>query len=224
MVATENTLGAMEAALRLGVDGIETDLRQTRDGTWIVFHDETAERLCGVPLVIEKADIAEIRRLRIKGEKIPLLEELLDLVRDRCLLNLEIKTIRVRTAYEKKIAASLKQHRLGDSILCSAFNPIPLIQLRWILPQVRRGFLYVEPSPLHGPFMPLIKPYSCHALFKSVSKETVARAQRNGKRFFVWTVNQESDMKEMIAWGVDGIITDHPDRLMGIVNYGRSND
>src|SRR5262245_36503806 len=91
--ALENTMTAFESALTLGVDGIEMDLQLSRDGRVVVFHDDDLLRLAGRPGSIEDFTLAELERIPLSnGGRIPTLEDVLDLIRDRCLLNLEIKT------------------------------------------------------------------------------------------------------------------------------------
>ncbi len=215
--AGENTLAAIQAALDLKVDGIEVDLRMTRDGTILVFHDDTLARLAGNPLEIEKSDYQQIRNIRVFGERIPTLQDLLDLVQDRCLLNLEVKTVLARPTHERKIIDILRAKKLADSILLSAFNPLALLRLRWLAPEINRGYLYAKKSSLRPWLTPVMKLYSLHGSLDTLHPNLVARCHHRGKRFFVWTVNRENDMKAMIRLGVDGIISDHPDRLLDIL-------
>lgn len=213
----ENTLAAIEAALGLGVDGIEVDLRMTRDGQILIFHDETLERLAGLLTDVEKVDYASLQGVRLQGEKIPTLEDLLDLVRGRCLLNLEVKTVCTLPTHERNLTQVLRRYRCQDNILLSSFNPLAMIRLRWIAPEIRRGFLYQKKSPLASLAMSMMKLYSYHGQLENLSPEVVQHGHRKGKKFFVWTVNEEPRMQEMIRWGVEGIITDHPDRLLSLI-------
>lgn len=210
----ENTLSAIEAALDLGVDGIEVDLRMTRDGQILIFHDETLERLAGLATDVERVDYATLQGVRLQGgEKIPTLEDLLDLVQGRCLLNLEVKTVRTLPTHERNLTQVLRRYQCQDNILLSSFNPLAMIRLRWIAPEIRRGFLYQKKSPLASLAMSLMKLYSYHGQLENLRPEIVPHCHRLGKKFFVWTVNEIADMQAMIRLGVEGIITDHPDLM-----------
>ena len=88
----ENTLGAFRRALALGVDGIELDVRVTRDGVPVVFHDASLRRLTGEPGRIATRTSRELKTLRVLGAgSIPRLAAVLSLVRGRAILQIELK-------------------------------------------------------------------------------------------------------------------------------------
>lgn len=198
----ENRLPAIESALRLGVDGVEVDLRMTRDERIVLHHD---------PLQKEKAT-----------SNLTTLEELLDLVRDRLLLNLEIKTeiqssSLFNTKLVKRLMESLARFHLQDSILVSSFHPLTLWQIRRLSPALPRGYLYEGLYPLHRQLMRVVKPFSVNIPLRDLSQALADEVHQAGRRFFVWTVNHEDDMRRCIAIGVDGIITDEPRRLLPLL-------
>lgn len=221
----ENTLPAVESALRSDIDGIELDLRLTRDGEVVVFHDEDLRRLAASPVRIEQSDLARLKEFRLGNSDIPTLEELLDLVRDRKLLNLEIKTVRwTDRRLEKRLAHLLRAFRLNDSVLVSSFHPLPLWRLKKIAPQLARGYLFQDKLFLHNRVMPLIKPFSVNAPFSRLSPPLLDAVHKAERRFFVWTVNDENDMKRCIESGVDGIITDEPQKLLNLLHERKDTD
>ena len=217
--AAENTLPAVEAALRSDIDGIEVDLRLTRDGEIVVFHDEDLRRLADSPVRIERSNLARLKEFRLGNSGIPTLEELLDLVRDRKLLNLEIKTVRwTDRRLEKRLVDLLRAFRLSDSVLISSFHPLPLRRLKKIAPQLARGYLFQDKLFLHQRLMLFVKPFSVNAPFSRLSPSLLDAVHKAGRRFFIWTVNDENDMKRCIESGVDGIITDEPQRLLKLLH------
>lgn len=213
----ENTLPAMEAALRLGVDGIETDLRLTRDDEIVLFHDDDLQRLAGRDLKVEESTLGELKGIRISGGPIPTLEELLDLAGEKALLNLEIKTVHpFNTTLEKKLVRLLKTFRLSDSILVSSFHPLPLWRLKRLAPGLPKGYLFASRLFLHRRVIPWIAPFSVNAPLSDASQSLAETVHRSGMRFFVWTVNDQNDMQRTIEMGADGLITDEPRKLLAL--------
>lgn len=219
--AVENTLASVEAALKLGVDGIEVDLQMTADGELVIFHDKTLKRLAGVEGAPEEMTVSSLRKILLKDSRIPTLEELLDLVHDRALLNLEIKTIRYFSRkFERKLLSTLSSFRLGPSILVSSFHPLPLLRLKKLRPEIRRGYLFCNryrKTRYRKNFEKKISPFSLNSDLPDVTTQMVTESHKRGERIFVWTVNDEGDMKRMIDWGVDGIFSDHPDVLIQVL-------
>lgn len=215
----ENTLPAIESALQSGVDGVEVDLQLTRDGRVVLFHDDGLRRLAGRDGTIGDLTLAECRALKLTGNSsIPTLEELLDLTRDRCLLNLEIKTRPHWWApgdgrLEATIADTLGKFSMAESILISSFHPLPLWRMRRMAPHLKRGVLFESKYWVHRMALPFTAPFSIHAPLAQVTEAFVKAAHDAGRRFLVWTVNAEDDMKRCLEAGVDGIITDEPRRL-----------
>jgi glycerophosphoryl diester phosphodiesterase len=225
--ALENTMPAFESALRLGVDGIEMDLQLSRDGRVVLFHDDDLARLASRPGTIGDFAAAELERIPLSnGGRIPTLETLFDLVRDRCLLNLEIKTRPRWHAFgsgrlERAVAEVLKRFGLGESILVSSFHPLPLWRMRRLAPHLRRGVLFDSKLWLHRMAMPFTSPFSLNAPRALTSEGLVRSAHDAGRRVLVWTVNDENDMKQCLEAGVDGIITDEPRRLKALLQQTR---
>lgn len=221
----ENTLEAVEAAIRLGCDGIEVDLRMTRDGELVIFHDKTLQRLAGTEDVVEELTASGIRKIVLpRGARLPTLEELLDLVRERALLNLEIKTVRFwSSSVEKKLVQTLRSFRLSSSILVSSFHPFALRRLRKIAPDLKRGYLIADryARTRYRPLLAkMIGPFSLNASLEMTTSEWVAAAHQAGMRIFVWTVNDPNDMRRLVEIGVDGIFSDRPDRLLSFLKRG----
>ncbi|MBI2082800.1 MAG: hypothetical protein HYT76_04445 [Deltaproteobacteria bacterium] len=215
----ENTLEAVDEAIRLHADGVEVDLRLTADEELVVYHDADLLRLAEMPQQIEKMPLSEIRGVRLKGRyKIPTLSELLDLVGDKILLNLEIKTVRLLSkTVELKLLDELQRFQLHESILISSFHPLPLIRLKKIAPTLKRGYLVCEKyfqtryRPLISSF---IKPFSLNPSTPMITEEFVKKAHQKGQKIFSWNVNDLHAMMEFVRWGVDGIFTDKPDLLL----------
>ncbi|HEX5036696.1 MAG TPA: glycerophosphodiester phosphodiesterase family protein [bacterium] len=219
----ENTMPAFESALKLGIDGIECDLQLSRDGRVVVFHDDDFSRLADREGKLGHFTFDELSKIRLaKDGRIPALEDLLELVRDRCLLNLEIKTKPRWHAFgsgrlERAVVDALKKFGLGDSIVVSSFHPMPLFRMRRLAPHLKRGVLFESKYWLHRMAIPLTAPSSLHPPLKFATPSLIHSAHDAGRRVLVWTVNAEDDMKKLWESGVDGIITDEPRRLQAIL-------
>lgn len=217
----ENTLEAVEAAIRLGCDGVEVDLRMTADQEIVVFHDRSLKRLADQEGDVEELTLSRIRQVRLKGSAVlPTLEELLDLVGDRTLLNLELKTVRLSTSrIERHLLQTLKRFRLGPTVLISSFHPLPLWRLKGLAPEIRRGTL-ASPRFLRTRYRQAldrwINPFSLHADQAMIRPQLIEQVHQAGKKIFAWTVNEEGAMKRLIGWGVDGIFSDRPDLLLKV--------
>lgn len=218
--ALENTLPAMEAALKLGVDGIETDLRLTRDGEVVLFHDDDFQRLAGRKGSVETSTLAELRALRLRdGSSIPTLVELLELAAKKLLLNLEIKGFSwIHPTLEKRTLEILQKFGLKESILLSSFHPLTLWRLRRLAPEFKRGYLFEDTWLGKTSFSTLssvIDPFSIHPPRTVVTEEF---AKKYSQPIFVWTVNEEDAMEKFIRLKIHGLITDQPERLLRLLN------
>jgi glycerophosphoryl diester phosphodiesterase len=222
----ENTMPAFASALALGVDGIELDVRLTRDGRIVAFHDDDLQRLAGLSQKIEFSSWDELKKIRLRhplGEfSIPLLSDVLDLIKDKITLNIEIKTQRHWISpMERPLLELLKEFRLSNSILISSFHPIALLRMKSLAPDLARGYLFEKTSWLQRRMVSWVDPKTLNAPLQYTSQAAVAQAHKDDLRFLVWTVNEEDDMKRCIDFGVDGIITDEPRRLMNLTHDRR---
>jgi|SRR5271157_3165806 len=147
----ENTLLAFREALRAGADGIECDLQKSADGRYVIIHDPGTERVTGAPLEVGRASLDDLKRLDFGGgERIPLLEELLQSLPAGTYLDLELKEETLRPADSVSIVRILDAHRTRERLMISSFDP------RLLIPFRRQGFtvgyLVGEESARRGMF------------------------------------------------------------------------
>ena len=225
-VAPENTLPAFAIALEMGVAGIELDVHRSADGQLVVIHDFTVEKTTDGQGAVDALSVAELRRLdagshfspAFAGVQIPLLEEVLDLVGDRCLLNLEIKSVHPYAEdASASVAALIRQRNLYGQVLVSSFNPVTLIKLRHLDPRIRLGMLYDESMP---PFLrqvwagaPIV-PEAQHPHFSLVDASFMEWARGLPAEVNTWTVNTVEEARQLAALGVDILMTDVPDLIL----------
>lgn len=219
-VAPENTLAAFEKALKLGADGIELDVRLCADGTPVVIHNPTVDATTDGSGSVAEMTLPQLKELdagawfgpTFAGERIPTLEETLTAVGGRLLVNIELKgTAILGRSLVRATVDLIERHHLAEQVLISSFNPLLLHRVQRIAPKIPTGLLYV------WAFVPGVaqkvapRPYSAlHPGLAVLTQDHVSWIQRRHYRIHVWTVDDPTDMRRLIAWGVDGIITNTP--------------
>ncbi len=230
--APENTVAAFELALANGADGIELDVTRCRSGEIVVLHDDTVDRTTNGSGSVADLSYEALRELdagswfaeRYAGEHIPLLTDVLDAVGGKLRINIEIKGRSFRSdGIEEEIAGLVRSRGLTDSVIISSFNPWALGRMKRVAPELPIALLYWGKSPVYlrraQPRL-WLRPQALHPERGLVNARYVSWAHRQGLRVNVWTVNEPSQMRCLIAYGVDGIITDRPALLARVLAGG----
>ena len=234
----ENTLVAFEKAIEIGVDRIEMDLRQTLDGVVIVMHDKTIKRTTNGWGSARKMSLTKIQRYsagswfhyNFSSEKVPTFRQVLELVKGRTTLLLEIKDgSPYHHGIERNVIDLINEYDAQDWCIVQSFNDKVLKNFR-ALPglnsSVQKLFEIVIPvAPFIGGSQFTYKALrhydfaqEVNVNFKNVTPLVVKNVHKMGKKINVWTVNDEYDLRLFVEMGVDGIITDYPDRLKRILS------
>jgi glycerophosphoryl diester phosphodiesterase len=229
---TENTLGAFARALKIGADGIETDLRLTRDGVVVVYHDEKFGRVEGLPKseqtrLISDLNYAELtaRPLPPVGadtgsERVPTLRQLLDQVSGG-LLNIELKRNARFDQMVDQVIATLKNFPAQERLVLEPPDLKTAAKLRASLGAQLR--LHINPG--YDDSVPFevslkrtleFKPHSISVSYKKFSREIADEAHKAGVEVWVWTVNDAELAEAMMILGADAIKTDQPTRLLAL--------
>lgn len=227
--APENTLAAYRLAAEMGAKFIETDLQVTRD-TWIVaLHDPTVNRTTNGRGHISMMTLAELRALdagawfegaggrSFAGERVPELSEILAFAREADVsFYLELKTSESWTMERSLAGALASSGELARATVIS-FDPAVLLSLRRIEPMAMTGML-VERAGLDS----IDRAVSVGARqilprANRITAELIEAARRADLKLVAWTVNEPEEMRTLITKGVDGIITDFPDRLATVL-------
>ena len=226
VAAPENTLPAFQTALEMQADGIELDVHCCQDGSIVVIHDFSVERTTDGHGAVSDLTLAELRTLdagirfglEFAGTRIPTLEEVLDLVGDRCRVNIEIKTVDYRGGPEvDAVARIVAERNLYGQVIVSSFNPVALIKMRHVDERVRLGLLYYDALPdylMDAWLSPLMRPDALHPHSRLVDSDFMERARLLHKAVNVWTVNDIDEARRLHALGVDIIISDVPDVML----------
>jgi glycerophosphoryl diester phosphodiesterase len=229
--APANTLAAFEQAAAMGADGVELDVHLSADGVPVVIHDFAVDattdgsgQVADLPLVaLKELDAGAWFDSTFSGERIPTLDEAFETVGQRLLINVELKVHgQPGAALVEAVAARVKCHGLSDRILISSFNPLALQQMRSLSPSLPLGFL-TSPLPdswlarLRLRLMHDLRAEAVHPHWCLVRPAAIRRIHGRGQRIVVWTVDDVDRMRQLVAWGVDGIITNQPDRLRKVL-------
>ena len=219
-VAPENTLAAFLAAVELGADAIELDVTRCATGEIVVIHDDTVDRTTDGTGSVDALPIDALRALDagswfepvFAGERVPLLEEVLDRMAGQLRLNIEIKRQSAADGIEGEISHLLDGFGVAHDTIISSFDPLALWRMRRAAPELPRALLYADgmPLPLRRAWARhLVTPQALHPHFSMVDADYMAWARDKGYRVNVWTVNEPDDITRMAELGVDAIITDH---------------
>jgi len=218
--ALENTLESVKKAIALKADGIEIDVFKTKSGDLVVYHDSILSRLSNSNAFIEEISLDSIKKIQlINGSSIPTLNEVIDLIPDDIFLNIELKgkgtaipTIEILRNYFNKDL--IKE----ENLLISSFDWDELLILRSVSQEIPIGVL-IDGNPLLAlKFAEEVKATSINSDYKFLNKKNIELINAMGYKLFPYTVNDKDEMKKLISLGVDGIITDYPDKLKNILN------
>jgi glycerophosphoryl diester phosphodiesterase len=231
--APENTLGAFRLAAKMGARFIETDLRLTRDGHVVAVHDATVNRTTNGRGWVSRMSLAKIRELDAGAhfagakrsplaERIPTLEEILGFAREaRTGCYLELKS-RARQGLEEKVIRALRATKMSSRSVIISFRATTLRTVRDLDPSITTGFIVERPT---ARFIFLAQRIGTRQLLPRADRTTaslVAAARRAKLAVVPWTVNDPTSMRRLIAAGVQGIITNYPDRLALLQQLQRS--
>ncbi|MCB9675791.1 MAG: glycerophosphodiester phosphodiesterase [Alphaproteobacteria bacterium] len=238
-VAPENTMAAFEAAAAMGV-GFELDVTLSKDGEVVVLHDDTLDRTTTGSGVPADFTLAELQALdagswfspEFAGEKLPTLRDVLAKLGDRVQVDIELKSTKPREPLARAVVKIVEEAGLVDRVLVTSFDPYLLEAVKDANPAIPRGQLT---SRFRDTKLSFVAKYVLrHMLLNRRSapstillehplarRHRVWRLQRRGYAVWCWTVNEADDMQRMLDVGVDGIITDHPDRLRALIDARR---
>jgi len=213
--ALENTIESVEKAVNLNVDGIEIDVFKSKTGELIVYHDPSLKRLSNSTALIEDISLDSIKKVKLKGGlMIPILEEVIDVIPENIFLNIELKGKNTAYATNKIISEYLTRYNWPPSkFIISSFNWNELENFRSFNSEIPIAIL-TDTNPLNA--IPVAKKLNAVAInpnYKLLNKYVVNQIKKEGLKIFPYTVNSINDIDKMKNLGVDGIITNYPERI-----------
>lgn len=230
--APENTHSAFKLAIEIQAEMIELDLSLSKDGVPVVVHDETVDRTTRASGSVGSYTLEELKMLEtgswfdkgFDGEPFPTLAEVLLYTKNKIAVNIEIKTEAV-TDYAKggiveKALKIIREAGVEKQIIFSSFDYRVMEQLEELASEIPKALLY-EKSQSEGMFpSELVSKYKVDAFncsHRQLSQEWLKDLNDNNIPFFVYTINDEALMKDVIQKGAAGIFSDKPDLLKQIV-------
>lgn len=237
----ENTLYGFGRAAALGVDVIETDVRASADGEIVVMHDEYVGRTTDGAGRVPSLTLAELKRLdagyrwtadggrtfpfRGQGVVVPTLREVFEALPS---MRFNIEPKQSDPPIVAPLCRLIREYRMTDKVLVASFSGSTIEQFRRECPEVATSastsevaaFLAMQRSGLaasYTPSMQAVQVPEWAGAVRVLDKEFVAAAHGRNLRVHAWTVNDEGAMRRLLEMGVDGVMTDYPDRLLKVL-------
>lgn len=212
--APENTLASVALAIEQGADMVEIDVQETADGVVVVVHDSDLMRVGGAAVKIWEATYDEILEIDVgswygpefSGQRVPTLEQVLELCKGRAHVDIELKYYGHNERLEERVAEIVERTGMEDEVVLMSLAYDLVLSMKALRPDWTVGLLTAKAV---GDLT------TSDADFLAVhvgiaSPRFVRRAHAAGKEVWVWTVNDKLNMWRMMSRGVDGVITDHP--------------
>ena len=202
--APENTAAGVEQAFLLGASGSEIDIQRTSDGYYVVNHDVTFKRVAGVDKKPAQMTLEEVRELRVDGESVPTLEEMLSASRDKVTLFVELKGETADEQMADDAVRIIREMGMTDQtvLISLKYNLINYIETAY--PEMQTGYLafasFGDTASLNCDYIALEE--------ESVTASVIEKIHNNHKKILVWTINDSDGIRHFLQSGADGIITD----------------
>lgn len=211
----ENTLESIQKAIDFGVDAIEIDVHRCKTGEIIVFHDFTLDRTTDGSGEVAKKSWEVLKKLKVEEHfRIPLLKEVMDLISQKVRINIELKGLNTAVGTAAIIEDYISNGDWGyEDFLVSSFQKKELLQMHALNEKIP---LAVLSKASVREAIELGKELGAKAIHPSlgiITRDSVRDSHQAGFNVNVWTVNEPKDILRMKEFGVDGIISDYPDRL-----------
>ena len=213
--APENTMPAMEAAVDQMADFAELDVQETRDGVLVLFHDSTLERIDGTRRTIRSLSWDELQQVdaggwyseQYSGTRIPKLEDVIEYVRGRMMLNIEIKYAGASSDLPEKVVDCIRENDFVEQCVVTSTSLSYLKRVKAADSDIYTGYIL---SAAYGSYYEDDAIDFISLISSSANRKLVERVHACGKEVHVWTVNKKSELERMKMIGVDNIITDRP--------------
>lgn len=234
--APENTLSAVQIALDYKVDLVEIDVHLSQDGKIVVIHDASLDRTTNGSGPVDAYSLMELKELdagswfgvEFREEKIPTLQEVFELVSAKAIILIEIKKGEIERyeGIEKKVVDLIRTYHAESWTIIQSFQEETVSEVIRIAPELEIHKLIIGELPggwnhdgqwrfQSATLMEGVGAVNCFSTFGS--KRMIRQIHESGKKIFVYTINEEEEMRRYMNLGVDGIITDYPDRLIALI-------
>jgi glycerophosphoryl diester phosphodiesterase len=226
--APENTLAAIREAIAIGADMAEIDVTLSSDREIVVIHDQTLERTTDGSGQVSQYSLTDLQNLDagswfdtlFAGERIPTLEEVFATVKGKILLNIEIKSEAVERGITAKVVSAVHRHNMKDYVVISSFSPTALEEVHSLAPAFTTAVLYNSDIHQGLDAVDIVEELGASAFNIKRTRLTstmMARCREHAIPVGIYTVNKKRHMRRMIKKGVGAVFTDHPDRLIKVL-------
>ena len=219
----ENTMLAFRKALEAGCEGMEFDVHFTKDRQLVIIHDELIDRTSGEHGFVKDFTYQELCKFdfsykwkdQVPFQKIPTLREYFELVKDRDIMNnIELKTgVFEYSGIEQAVYELIREYHMEDRVIISSFNHHSVMRMKAIDKKIPCGFLTETWILNAGAYVESSGVEAYHPAFFMLTDEETADMKAHGRQINAWTVNEPEYIRHMIRLGVDGIISNYPDRV-----------
>ena len=222
---TENTLASFQKAINQGVDGVEFDIRLSKDKQIVIFHDADLKRLSNQHEAVQELSLSELQTTILNKEEgqqeetyIPSLNDIAPLLNKMKVINIEIKSEGLFKGHDilKPLIKFLNKYKIDDKCIISSFNPLILMKLRLQRPETAIGFLYSRKKIFHSwnniLWMLRIQPENLHIHYSMLNHWIVRWSRKKGMRINVYTIN-DKDIYNRLKPKIDGVFTDNIEYL-----------
>jgi len=218
--APENTLAAFRSAVECGADMVELNIQRTKDDRLVVFHDATLRRTTNGKGYIARKTYAQLAELdagswfdkRFAAEKIPLLDEVLELLRRKIYIDIEIKPTAVRGATVPLLLTAIHRHAVEPYVLISSFHHGVLKKIKKMAPHLSTAIIQNPHASLRSP-VPSARRAGADAIVCSIhqiSRKRSEAARIHGMPICVYTVNTPRAVKKALRCHVSALVTNYP--------------
>ncbi|MEO8073435.1 MAG: glycerophosphodiester phosphodiesterase [Acidobacteriota bacterium] len=237
----ENTLLAFKDSAKLGVDFLELDVHSTADGTLVVLHDGSVDRTTDGRGKISEMTLEAVKKLdagfpfttdggqtlpfRGKEITVPTLAEIFDALPE---MKFNIEPKQQTPSIIKPLCNLIRERKMIDKVIVGSFNQSVIDDFRRECPEVATSaspsevskFLALEKTGIGESYSPPMQALQIPEQIGGipiVTKDFVEAAHKRNLKVHVWTINDPADMRRLLEMGVDGIMTDYPDRLLNLL-------
>lgn len=220
----ENSMSGIQSAVEKGVDTIEIDVAMTKDQVMVLSHDEDLMRVANCPERIQDLTYKELQKIDIgrsfdesfAGETIPTLAEVLDFIAEtdtEVIIDVKVEDEDVED-FAKEIIELVNVFRVKDQTLVQSFNHYFIEVFRMLDPNIRLGqILYMSAGDLS------VLDVDFYTIRQTMLTERfIKQAHKENRDVWVWTVNHPGNIREVLNYNIDGIITDYPERVYQLIN------
>ena len=204
----ENTLRSFRKALEIGVDNVEFDVHLSRDGYLVVIHDVKVDRTTNARGDVGSLTLDELRKLDAgMGERIPTLQEAIDYLKDKAVLQIELKGV----GTEEPAVRLVEGNRVERQVVFTSFDHTRVKRVKELNPSLQTGVLIVGRPIDPVAVVKGARADGLHINYEAIDRALVEDVHRGGLKVSVWNIDEAEDVDLMVDLGVDAIGSNKPD-------------